>query len=393
MKSIAKVITLFALVSMLYANVDPMDIIEDYQKISSKEFKINENITYSWSDSTWVYGNKAMYDYDSNGNLIEQLYLTRESENWVNLLKLTYIVDETGKMIEFYYQSWESENWANQLKYVYYYGTNDLVSEVDHFYWEDTELILGNKSIYSYDENSNITEILRLTWENETWVNSSRWNCNYTVDNKMLESISQSWQGTAWENSKKSNYIYIDEFLVEQIVQSWNNSNWMDSQKYEHTYEDSNNILTLFSYWYENNWSEIDKHTKYYDTDGNMIEQIMQSWVDTYWRNNSRTIYTYINTGIDNSEIRIQNFELAQNYPNPFNPSTKIIYSLHEASNVRLVIYNSAGKEVSELVNRFHSKGVHMVDFKSNNLTSGIYFYSLVVNGQTKLNKKMILSK
>ena len=234
--------------------------------------------------------------------------------------------------------------------------------------------------------------MLGLVWETETWVNSSRWNCNYTVDNEMLESISQFWQDTAWENRSKTNYTYDSEFLIERTFQSWESSNWKNNLKHEHTFEGSNNTFTVYSTWVGTAWTDTDKFDKYYNVDNNMIEQILQSWTGSSWRNSSRTIYTYINTGIqvDNT---ISEWELSQNYPNPFNPSTKINYSIPMRSNVRLVVYNAIGEEVAELVNSKQSKGVHSVDFKVNNLTSGIYFYNLIVNNKVTLNKKMILSK
>ncbi|MBN2413018.1 T9SS type A sorting domain-containing protein [candidate division KSB1 bacterium] len=46
-----------------------------------------------------------------------------------------------------------------------------------------------------------------------------------------------------------------------------------------------------------------------------------------------------------------EQFDLKQNYPNPFNPSTKICYSVAEKSSIKLVIYNTIGQKVRELVN------------------------------------------
>ncbi len=70
-------------------------------------------------------------------------------------------------------------------------------------------------------------------------------------------------------------------------------------------------------------------------------------------------------------------FSLAQNYPNPFNPTTTIEYSIPTESNVKLIIYNSLGQKVRELVNSVQPQGKYKVIINATNLVSGIYFYSI----------------
>lgn len=83
-------------------------------------------------------------------------------------------------------------------------------------------------------------------------------------------------------------------------------------------------------------------------------------------------------------------FALEQNYPNPFNPSTNIRFSLSEASQVNLKVYNLLGQEVATLVNQFMNAGTYEVLFDASNLPTGIYIYSISA-GDFKSVKKMTL--
>jgi hypothetical protein len=85
-------------------------------------------------------------------------------------------------------------------------------------------------------------------------------------------------------------------------------------------------------------------------------------------------------------------FLLYQNYPNPFNPSTKIDYSIAQATNVELVIFNSIGEEVGVLVNETQQAGRYSVNFDAGSLSSGVYFYKLIAGDFISI-KKMILLK
>ncbi|MCH8941830.1 MAG: T9SS type A sorting domain-containing protein [Bacteroidetes bacterium] len=97
-------------------------------------------------------------------------------------------------------------------------------------------------------------------------------------------------------------------------------------------------------------------------------------------------------TGIDVVSNNIPNsFALSQNYPNPFNPSTKIQFSIPEATNVNLTIYDQLGKKVKELLNKNFSAGKYSVDFNANNLSSGVYYYRIIAGNFVQSNKMILL--
>jgi len=85
-------------------------------------------------------------------------------------------------------------------------------------------------------------------------------------------------------------------------------------------------------------------------------------------------------------------FQLLQNYPNPFNPSTTIKYSLNSETEVKIEITDTLGQRIKLLFDGMKSAGTHYIQFDASNLPSGVYIYSLTVNGKT-LSKKMELIK
>ncbi len=88
----------------------------------------------------------------------------------------------------------------------------------------------------------------------------------------------------------------------------------------------------------------------------------------------------------------VNGYHLYQNYPNPFNPSTTILYSLKEISNIRLIVYNLLGEEVEVLIEGEYPSGNYKVSFNPTDIPAGIYFYSLITE-RKRITKKMIYLK
>lgn len=96
-------------------------------------------------------------------------------------------------------------------------------------------------------------------------------------------------------------------------------------------------------------------------------------------------------------------FKLFENYPNPFNPTTKISWqspigsndlSGNSVDNVKttLTVYDVLGNHITTLVDDYLSAGSYEVEFKADNLPTGVYFYRLNV-GNFSAVRKMLLVK
>ena len=83
---------------------------------------------------------------------------------------------------------------------------------------------------------------------------------------------------------------------------------------------------------------------------------------------------------------------LYQNMPNPSNGTTTIGYELLNGGNVSLDVMNITGQNVYTLNEGKRTAGKYAVDLNLNNLQSGVYFYTLTVDGN-KTTKKMTIIK
>lgn len=90
-------------------------------------------------------------------------------------------------------------------------------------------------------------------------------------------------------------------------------------------------------------------------------------------------------------------FFLSQNFPNPFNPVTEIQYTIPVKGDVTITIFNTVGKKIVTLINRFHSAGKYSIcwngkDTSGNRVSSGVYLYKIQIE-KYKDVKKLILAK
>ena len=106
---------------------------------------------------------------------------------------------------------------------------------------------------------------------------------------------------------------------------------------------------------------------------------------------------------INQNEIVMPSQYNLTNYPNPFNPSTTISLNLsrelNEQDKLKIEIYNLKGQKVKNyLINPSTDQPINSVtwdgtDQNNKSVSSGIYFYKLKVDGETKASRKCLLLK
>jgi len=93
----------------------------------------------------------------------------------------------------------------------------------------------------------------------------------------------------------------------------------------------------------------------------------------------------------DDAPEAVDAITLAQNAPNPFNPTTTINFSLANAGNTTVDVYNVAGQKVDTIVNEYMESGSHSAVWEASEFSAGVYFCTVKSEGLSKTIKMTLV--
>ncbi|MCF7918993.1 MAG: T9SS type A sorting domain-containing protein [Candidatus Cloacimonetes bacterium] len=117
--------------------------------------------------------------------------------------------------------------------------------------------------------------------------------------------------------------------------------------------------------------------------------------VDVYIRINDREDRKTILLGDSYPAVPAKSL-ITGNYPNPFNPATTIEYTLAEAGEVEIAIYNLRGQKITQLFNGTQTEGYHKLawngcDEAGEIAASGTYICLMRTKGSTESHKLVLI--
>jgi len=105
-------------------------------------------------------------------------------------------------------------------------------------------------------------------------------------------------------------------------------------------------------------------------------------------------LYPEINAIYDNPALLPTEVDMLSTYPNPFNAKTTIALSLKYAGRVEITIHDLLGRRVDAIDLGYLASGaVHTVNYNADRLATGVYYYSLLVDGEIKTTRKFSVLK
>ena len=353
-------------------NYDSTSVVDSVIEIYNDGNKVKHTYTYdsnnnwilylieNWDGSQWVNSSERIYDYDSNKNIILQLDKYWDENQWVNLERATYTYDSYENMTSYLKEEWDRTQWVNEFR-----------------------------NTYSYDSDGNMTLSLREDWVDRQWLIISRYTYTYDSYGNMTSYLNERWSGTQWKPMVRIAYTYdFNRNITSSYIEVWDDSQLVTEMRDTYTYDYNGDMISYLSEeWDGGQWILRDSFMSFYDSFGRYYE-FLTSEINVY--------YSTI-TDVKETVLNVLDFSISQNYPNPFNPSTTIKYSIPsnvkgEMYNVKLIVYDVLGREVTMLVNKEQKPGNYEIKFEASALSSGLYFYRIKTN-EFSQTKKMILLK
>ncbi len=198
---------------------------------------------------------------------------------------------------------------------------------------------------------------------------------------------------------------YSGSFGVTQVYSStyWNifepNHEAAPSFSRKHVFEPLENRGAVLSSTIESYWHDQENDLVWMK----IIGGIDPGWDDEdYSETSDQRLYRKFRMRIFGSQIPVTNekndsdipasFALSQNYPNPFNPSTNIEFSVPEKANIKIEVYDIAGRLVDILFNGVKNPGFHSLTWDAKDNSSGLYLLRMQTPKGIE-TRKMILLK
>ncbi|MEO6695662.1 MAG: YCF48-related protein, partial [Ignavibacteria bacterium] len=347
----------------------------------------------SWSDinlNTTYSLNKVFFTSSNTGYICGDSGLVRKTTNagldWFSqttpaadssLLSIHFVNENTGYIGVFPWSILKTTNAGANWTRIYYNSQKDIAYYYDIDFWDsEMGVIAGDLGVL-------LTSNAGINWTRIIIPSSNLKSINYLDSSNIIafgyadRIIKSTNSGQTWFNisNQFGATIFSSQFFGDQFGVICG-----DLGRVART---TNGGLN----WILQEFLASESLTSLYFTDPNTGYVVGQAGQIVKTTNGG---LSYI---ISNSELIPYNYVLHQNYPNPFNPVTTIDYELRKPGLIEINVFDVSGKFIKTLVNKFHSAGSYSLKMMADDLSSGIYFYTMHSNNQFINSKKLLIIK
>jgi hypothetical protein len=379
-----------------------------------------------WKDGIWIYDHVYTNTYNSVGSPLSYLSEEWKNNEWKKYLT-TYTYDINQKILSYQFELYTDNKWHIQDKNTYTYNIDNTINHITEWGFVNNEWIESVIETFSFDSVGNLKEKLStLAFHNPGYI--SRYLNTYdSVGNKLTEQY-EDYFNSQWIKWRYLEFSYdVNGNLTSKLREDWFENTCQHWEKNTYSYDSFNNKLADTCNWWFPNGNGSNLITFSYDINNNLITEIYSCWNNNKWNNVIRSTYTYDSLGNSLSG----NYEFFEN--DKWKPSqgflsifTKEKFNGGFSSSHRYEIYQTSVPQEFDYINTYPnpSKGIFYIDineFITNpfnlkiinslnqivyqsevsdnkilinlpNLSPGMYFIHLTINGKAYL-KKIIIQK
>jgi hypothetical protein len=185
---------------------------------------------------------------------------------------------------------------------------------------------------------------------------------------------------------------FNSQILQSSVLLTWTTATEINNYGFEIQRSSEIDPWRTIGFVNEHGTSQVKNNYTFKDYNVNLANGVSISY--RLKQNDINGKFSYSNIIFVNKNSIPNGFALLQNYPNPFNGGTVIIFSIPDAADVSLILYDITGKEIKILASENLSAGQHQFslgtkDFEK--LTSGVYLYKLSTPGFSAVRKMIVL--
>ena len=130
------------------------------------------------------------------------------------------------------------------------------------------------------------------------------------------------------------------------------------------------------------------------DTETNEVINLRENESYTFDANGERDFIVHVESPLsveDKNSTLPNNFGISAIYPNPFNSTTVVNYQINNSANVKLALFDLAGREVAVLAQGNVSAGSYTSVVSGASFESGVYLLHLTSGGQSQTEKLTLI--
>ena len=233
--------------------------------------------TYTYEGTEWIYSNRTVTTYYSDGaeNMVHNAQWNSENAKWemtsmTRVDILDHTVDGARQTLNASWQCNADSVWIGVSKdSVVYTASGKTLYRIHCQAWANNDWVPSYKIEYEYDEAERVLVQQQLDWASNAWSGFYRYEYNYDAEGRQTAYASYNGWNTAYNNwigTSKTESVYdSDGQIVESISYTWKNNDWMFSQRYIYTYDSQKRTIRYVLQLYSNGtWVNLQKNEKDY---------------------------------------------------------------------------------------------------------------------------------